>query len=163
MATLEESKVPRPAALDARSLCEAFQITAAARGDATAVRSADGAVELSYAQLRDEVERVARGLHRLGVRACDTVGLMMLNRPEFHVVDLAAIHLGATPFSVYNTSSPEQIEYLFGDAGNSVAIVEHAFAERLAEGPDIVLVEELDQLEPDPGLDFEASWRAVGP
>src|SRR5689334_4954719 len=163
MATTQEEKAARPDALDARSLCEAFQITAARRGDAVAVRTPDGAVELTYAQLREEVERVARGLHRIGVRAGDAVGLMMLNRPEFHVVDLAAIHLGATPFSVYNTSSPEQIEYLFGDAGNSVAIVERAFAERLPEGPDIVLVEELDQLEPDPGLDFEASWRAVGP
>jgi long-subunit acyl-CoA synthetase (AMP-forming) len=102
-------------------------------------------------------------LHRLGVRAGDTVGLMMVNRPEFHVVDLAAIHLGATPFSVYNTSSPEQIEYLFGDAGNKLAVVERAFAERIPNGPDVVLVEELDELDPDPGLDFEASWRAVGP
>jgi long-subunit acyl-CoA synthetase (AMP-forming) len=150
-------------ALEARSLCEAFQITSAARGDAMAVRSADGATQLTYAQLRDEVERVARGLHRLGVRAGDTVGLMMVNRPEFHVVDLAAIHLGATPFSVYNTSSPEQIEYLFGDAGNRLAIVERAFAERIPDGPDVVLVEELDRLEPDGDLDFEASWRAVGP
>jgi long-chain acyl-CoA synthetase len=163
MATVEESKAARPDALDARSLCEAFQITAAKRGDAVAVRTPDGAVELTYAQLRDEVERVARGLHRVGVRAGDAVGLMMVNRPEFHVVDLAAIHLGATPFSVYNTSSREQIEYLFTDAGNKVAIVERAFAERIPDGPDVVLIEELGELDPDPGLDFEAAWRAVGP
>jgi long-chain acyl-CoA synthetase len=164
MATLqEESKAPRPAALDARSLCEAFQITAAARGDAVAVRSADGATELTYARLRDEVERVARGLHALGVRAGDTVGLMMLNRPEFHVVDLAAIHLGATPFSVYNTSSREQMEYLFGDADNRVAVVDSGFADRIPDGLDVVLVEELDQLVGGEDLDFEAAWRAVGP
>jgi long-chain acyl-CoA synthetase len=163
MATTEARMASRPAALDARSLCEAFQITAAQRGDAVAARTPDGSVELTYAQLRDEVERVARGLHRLGVRAGDTIGLMMVNRPEFHFVDLAAIHLGATPFSVYNTSSPEQIEYLFGDAGNKLAIVERAFAERIPNGPDVVLVEELDELDPDRDLDFEASWRAVGP
>jgi long-chain acyl-CoA synthetase len=164
MATTQESTMtPRPAALDARSLCEAFQTTAASRGDAVAVRTRDGATELTYAQLRGAVERVARGLHRLGVRAGDTVGLMMVNRPEFHVVDLAAIHLGATPFSVYNTSSPEQIEYVFADAGNRLAIVERAFAERIPGGPDVVLVEELGALDPDPEFDFEATWRAVGP
>jgi long-subunit acyl-CoA synthetase (AMP-forming) len=163
MATVEESKASRPDALDARSLCEAFQITAQARGDAVAVRTPDGATDLTYAQLRDEVERVARGLHRLGVRPGDAVGLMMVNRPEFHLVDLAAIHLGATPFSVYNTSSPEQIEYVFGDAGNKLAVVERAFAERIPRGPDVVLVEELGELEPGPELDFEAAWRAVGP
>jgi long-chain acyl-CoA synthetase len=161
--TQEEGRSARPAALDARSLCEAFQMTAARRHDAVAVRTPDGATELTYAELRDEVERVARGLHRLGVRPGDAVGLMMVNRPEFHVVDLAAMHLGATPFSVYNTSSPEQIEYLFGDAGNGVAIVERAFADRIPSGPDVVLVEELGELDPDPDLDFEAPWRAVGP
>jgi long-subunit acyl-CoA synthetase (AMP-forming) len=88
---------------------------------------------------------------------------MMVNRPEFHVVDLAAIHLGATPFSVYNTSSREQVEFLFSDAGNRIAIVERAFAARIPEGPDIVLIEELGELDPDPELDFEAAWRAVGP
>jgi long-chain acyl-CoA synthetase len=162
MATTHEETAARPDALDARSLCEAFQITAAARGDAPAVRSADGSVELSYAQLRDEVERVARGLHRLGVRAGDTVGLMMLNRPEFHVIDLAAAHLGATPFSVYNTSSREQIEYLFADAGNRIAVVDRAFAERLPPGPEVLLVDELGELDGGEDLDFEASWRAVG-
>jgi long-chain acyl-CoA synthetase len=163
MAITEEETAARPDALDARSLCEAFQITAALRGDGIAVRTPDGSLELTYAQLRDEVERVARGLYRLGVRAGDTVGLMMVNRPEFHVVDLAAIHLGATPFSVYNTSSREQIEYLFSDAGNKLAVVERAFADRIPEGPDLVLVEELDQLYPDPDLDFDGAWRAVGP
>ena len=29
---------------------------------------------------------------------------MLVNRPEFNLVDTAALHLGATPFSVYNTS-----------------------------------------------------------
>jgi acyl-CoA synthetase (AMP-forming)/AMP-acid ligase II len=43
-----------------------------------------------------------------GLRKGDTLGLMMLNRPEFHVVDAAAMLLGATPFSLYNTSPAEQ-------------------------------------------------------
>jgi len=162
MATTEESAPAVEALRAATTICELFQATAPLRGDAVAVRTPDGSLELTYAQLRDEVERVARGLHRLGVRAGDTVGLMMLNRPEFHVVDLAAIHLGATPFSVYNTSSPEQIEYLFADAGNRVAVVDRAFADRIPAGPDVVLVEELAGLDPDPDLDFEAAWRAVG-
>ena len=29
----------------------------------------------------------------------------LVNRPEFNLVDTAAIHVGATPFSVYNTLS----------------------------------------------------------
>ena len=41
---------------------------------------------------------------------------MLTNRPEFHLVDTAALHLGATPFSVYNTSAAEQIAHLFANA-----------------------------------------------
>jgi acyl-CoA synthetase (AMP-forming)/AMP-acid ligase II len=31
------------------------------------------------------------------------VALMMTNRPEFHLADTAAFHLGAAPFSVYSS------------------------------------------------------------
>ena len=52
---------------------------------------------------------------------------MLGNRPEFHIADLAAMTLGATPFSIYATSSPEQIAYVVGDAKAKVAIVEELF------------------------------------
>ena len=54
---------------------------------------------------------------------------MIANRPEFHVADLAAMMLGATPFSIYLTSAPDQIAYVIEDAGARVAIVEAPFAE----------------------------------
>ena len=52
---------------------------------------------------------------------------MLNNRPEFIPIDLAAVSLGAVPFSIYQTSSPEQIQYVVSDAGAKVAIVESAF------------------------------------
>ncbi len=52
---------------------------------------------------------------------------MLANRPEFHIVDLAAVTLGATPFSIYTTYPAEEIEYLLTDAAARVAIVEQAF------------------------------------
>ena len=54
---------------------------------------------------------IAEGLHSLGLRRGDTLALLLTNRVEFHLLDAAAIHLGAVPFSVYTTSAPEQIEY----------------------------------------------------
>ena len=68
----------------------------------------------TWSELRDRVDALARGLHELGVRRGDTVALMLGNRPEFHIADLAAMTLGATPFSIYATSSPEQITYVVG-------------------------------------------------
>jgi long-chain acyl-CoA synthetase len=63
----------------------------------------------------------------LGVGGGDTVAIMMGNRPEFHIVDLAAVTIGATPFSIYITYPAEQIEYLCTDADTKVAVVEQAF------------------------------------
>ncbi len=174
MATVETQEQPR--ALKAASLCEAFQITAAERPDQPAVRAPGGAAEMTFGELRGRVERIASGLAGLGVGRGETVALMMLNRPEFHACDLGALHAGAVPFSIYNTSAPEQIAYLFGNAGNRVVITERMFLPAItAAGFDghVVLIDggaddgatSLAELEEggDAGFDFEASWRAVGP
>ena len=50
---------------------------------------------------------------------------MMRNIPEFHWLDLAVMLLGATPVSIYNSSSPDQVAYLAGHCGAKVAIVEN--------------------------------------
>ena len=97
------------------------------------MRTLDDAVSLTYAELARRVDALAGGLARLGVRRGDTVALMIGNRPEFHLADLAVMTLGATPFSLYQTLSPEQIAYVVGDAGARLAIAERALLPNLLE------------------------------
>ena len=166
--------------LDVRSLCEAFQNTAARHPDTVALRTVGGATRITWGEYAARVARIAAGLHRLGVGHGDTVALMMTNRPEFHLCDTAAIHLGAAPFSVYNTLPPEQIAYLFRNAGNRVAICESQFAARVREAASGTAVEHvvcidgapdgavaLERLEADGAgdgeLDLSAAWRRVEP
>ena len=165
------------AALDAPTLCAAFQVTAAERPEYLALRTLDGAVSYTYGQYAARVRALAAGLHALGIRPGDTVALMLVNRPEFNVVDAAAMHLGAVAFSVYNTSSPEQIAHLFRNAANRIVVTERRFlasvlAARTSEIEHVVLIDghepgtmTLDGLagRGAPGFDFEASWRAVAP
>jgi long-subunit acyl-CoA synthetase (AMP-forming) len=129
--TTVERRTERPPALDAATMCEAFQITAEAMADQVALRTKGDEVSLTWGEYAERTRQVAAGLAALGVSRGDTVAIMLTNRPEFHFCDAGAMHLGATPFSIYNTYSPEQIEYLVGDAGNTVAITEQAFADRL--------------------------------
>jgi long-chain acyl-CoA synthetase len=119
--------------MEASTLGEALRRTADAHPHIVAVRTLDDGVSLTWAQLRGRVDALARGLAGLGVGRGDTVALLMGNRPEFHVCDLAAVTLGATPFSIYQTASPEQIRYVVGDAGARVAIVEQAHLPALLE------------------------------
>ena len=109
-----------------RTVCAAFQRTVTLDPDAVALRTPGDAVTVTWREYDERVRRIAAGLHALGVRRGDTVGLMLTNRPEFALVDAAAMHLGAAPFSVYNTSAPEQVAYLFGNAGNRVVVCEAA-------------------------------------
>jgi long-chain acyl-CoA synthetase len=162
-------------ALDALTVCEAFQITAAENAERVALRTPGGKLELTFAEVAKRVQSIATGLYSLGVRRGDTVGLMLLNRPEFNICDSAAMHLGATPFSIYNTCSSEQVSYLFANAANKVVITELQFLETIrAAGVDslehvicvddasegTLALEEVEALEA-PGFDFEATWRAV--
>ena len=61
----------------------------------------------------------AAGLAGLGLERGGTMAIMLTNRPEFHWFDAAALHLGATPFSLYNTYTAEQIQYQVEDAGRA--------------------------------------------
>ena len=131
MSTNEPGSRPEIAALSAQTLCEAFQVTAAGRPEQVALRTLGGTLEITYAEYASRVQSLATGLHALGVGRGDTVALMLVNRPEFALTDVAAMHLGAVPFSVYNTSSAEQVHHVFGTAGNRVVVTERQFLSRV--------------------------------
>ena len=59
---------------------------------------------------------------------------MLTNRPEFHIADTAAMSLGATPFSLYQTLTPDQIAYQLNDSGAEIVVTEPAFLEQRAGG-----------------------------
>jgi long-chain acyl-CoA synthetase len=122
-----------PNAATAATMVEAFEITSAALGDRVAIRTKGDEQTLTWAQWRQRARNLAGGLHRLGLRRGDTLAILLGNRPEFHVVDLAAITLGATPFSIYQTSTAAQIEYVVSDAAARIAVVERQYLDRLLE------------------------------
>jgi long-subunit acyl-CoA synthetase (AMP-forming) len=166
-------------ALGAKTMAEAFRLTVEDHPDRAAVRTKDDEVSLTWAQLRDRVDALAGGLAKLGVGRGDTVALMLGNRPEFHIADLAVMTLGATPFSIYPTFTAGQISFIVGAAEARLAIVEEQFIERFEEARgDLPALETVVVLEgargagtvawddvegADPGFDPEPHWRAADP
>src|SRR6478735_1497253 len=160
------------------TLCDAFQRTAARHAGRVALRTPGGGVELTWGEYGERVRTIAAGLAALGVARGDTVGLMLANRPEFALCDTAALHLGATPFSIYNTYAPAQITQLFATAANRVVICERQFAPIVLAARPGTAVEHVVCVDgapegtvaladvegaPDGGVDLEAAWRAVEP
>jgi long-chain acyl-CoA synthetase len=123
---MEPTTAPKRA-VDAATIAEAFRITAAQREGEVAVRTKDDEVSLTWGELRERVDALAGGLSALGVGRGDSVALMLINRPEFHLCDLAVMMCGGAGFSIYQTYTPEQIAFVVGDAGARVLICEQAF------------------------------------
>ncbi len=167
-----------PAQVAETTVCVRFQRTVAERADAVALRTKGGLTSITWREYGARVRALAAGLAGLGVRPGDAVAILLTNRPEFNLVDTAAMHLGAVPFSIYTTSSVEQIRYLLEDSGSRVAITERALHDRLraaAQGTALAHVVVVDD-PPDgtlgmaeleaaarPDFDFDAAWRAVAP
>ncbi len=115
--------------VEGRTVAREFLATLAAHADQAALRWQVGDGEwdtMTYAQLADRAARAATGLRELGVGPGDRVVLMMRNIPEFHWLDLAVLFCGATPVSIYNSSAADQVAYLAGHCGATIAVVENA-------------------------------------
>jgi long-chain acyl-CoA synthetase len=176
---MESSTTTTPAqsAVEAATLAEALRRTAANHPDMVAVRTPDDSVNLTWSALRERVDALAGGLAKLGVTRGQCVALMLSNRPEFHIADLAVVTLGATPFSIYVTYPADEIEFLITDSAARVAIVEQAFLPVMLEarknlpGLEHVIVVDgeasdgvltLDEVEgSDPGFDGAAASAQV--
>ncbi|MFD7863564.1 AMP-dependent synthetase/ligase [Streptomyces sp. NPDC059783] len=81
---------------------------------------------LDWAEVHTRTRRLAAGFRSLGVGRGDHVLLMMSNRAEHWLADLALVRLGAVPVSVYGTAAPEQISHIAHNCGARLAVVEGA-------------------------------------
>jgi long-subunit acyl-CoA synthetase (AMP-forming) len=166
-----------PSGAPVSTLPQAFQQTQALRPDSLAIRTVGDEVVITWREYADRVRRIAAGLAALGVERGHTVGLMLRNRPEFHLLDTAVMHLGAIPFSIYTTSPPNQIQYLFTNAENTIVVTENEFLPAVKAAGDglahVIVVDDdadgclsLDDLESrgaETDFDFDSAWRAVQP
>ena len=176
MSTTAERRTGRPAGLDASTMAEAFQLTIQAHPDRAALRLKDDEVNMTWREYGDRVRALTAGLSGLGLARGSSLGVMLTNRPEFHWFDAAALHAGATPFSIYNTYAREQIQYQVKDAEARIVVTERQFLDQVGgldgvehlvvidgEGEDGSLTIADVEAAAQPDFDFEAAWRAVGP
>ena len=153
------------------TLPQTFARTVAAHGNDVALRWKDGDAyrEWTWNDYADRVGHLAAALRALDVGRGDRVVLMLRNRPEFHVADTATALLGATPVSIYNSSAPEQIEYLVAHSEASVAVVEDiGFLERFlkvrSELPNlrqVAIVDDPDGVAPSDVVQWDAMLGAA--
>jgi long-chain acyl-CoA synthetase len=121
---------------------------------------------MTWKDYRERVAEAAMGLRALGVGPGDHVAIMARNMPQHLIADLAAVHLGATAVSLYNTLAPEQIQYVAGHCTAKVAVVEcRPFMERWekvrSELPALEHVVMIDDAGDFADYDWVSSWDSL--
>ena len=76
------------------------------------VREDSGWVPTDWSTYATNVKTVARALIAAGLDTGSVVCILGNNRPEWVEMDLAAMAIGAIPAGIYQTCSPEEIEYI---------------------------------------------------
>jgi len=112
-----------------RTLCDALASTAEQHGDLPAYSDRDGSGPwhtVTWAQTREQVMQLAAGLIELGLQPGDKVALMLPNRLEHVLADLAVLHAGGVPVTFYGTLAPEQIAFMAANCDAKVAVLEGA-------------------------------------
>jgi len=159
---------------------EAFQRTVGLHADRPALRTLGDRMCLTWRQLDQHVRLVAAGLAGIGIGHGDRVAIMLPNSPECHIVDYAAVHLGAVPFTIFNSSARDQIAHQLGNAGARIVVTSVEFLPRVAAavaalGTQINQVITVDDgvgagatigwndllAAGDPHFDIDAAWNAV--
>ena len=91
---------------------------------AFSVRGEDGWTTVTSATFAAEVTSLAKGFLAAGIGTGDVVGIMSCTRYEWTLADFALWAAGAVPVPIYETSSPEQVQWILSDAGAVGVLVE---------------------------------------
>jgi len=73
----------------------------------------------------DQVRQAARALLTLGLQPGDTVCILGFNRPEWAIMQLAAMAIGGAGAGIYTTNSPIEVQYIIEHAESAVVLLEN--------------------------------------
>jgi len=104
------------------TLCRAA-IQRHGKHDALNQKRAGQWIHTSAESFLERVRIIALGLSELGINPGDRVALLSENRPEWSIVDLAILSLGAINVPIYTTQAVEQVRYILEDSGARLLFV----------------------------------------
>ncbi|MEP6863446.1 MAG: long-chain fatty acid--CoA ligase [Deltaproteobacteria bacterium] len=79
----------------------------------------------------EQIRSAARALIALGLPADGKVAILGFNRPEWVILDHAAMMAGGAPAGIYTTCSAEEVQYIIHHSESRIVLVENA--EQLAK------------------------------
>lgn len=89
-----------------------------------AIRDGAGWSDVSAKDFADQVDALAKGFIAAGVTPGQAIGIMSRTRYEWTLTDFALWAAGAIPVPIYETSSPDQVEWILKDSGAAGVVLE---------------------------------------
>jgi long-chain acyl-CoA synthetase len=83
-----------------------------------------GWIDVTAKEFADQVIGVAKGLIAAGIERGDRIALLSKTRYEWTLLDYAIWAVGGSTVPIYETSSPEQVEWILSDSGAQAIVVE---------------------------------------
>ncbi|NQU36796.1 MAG: AMP-binding protein, partial [Actinobacteria bacterium] len=125
------------------SLTDYILESARALGDKPALIDGISGRVLTYAELDDQIRRLAGGLVQHGLRPGDVVALMAPNVPEYAVVFHAAVFAGCAITTINGTYTEREVHHQLVDSGASLLITVEPFLEFARAGASDTNVAEI--------------------
>ncbi len=103
-------------------------LSASERGEDVALRYPGGAGlrSISYRELGEHSDAIARGLIALGIEAGDTVAILCSTRAEWTLCEAGAVCAGAVVAPIYHTNSPEECLHVLSHSQARLVFCEDA-------------------------------------
>ncbi len=86
-----------------------------------------GDARYSWAELRDAVRDLAKGLHAAGIQRGDKVAILMGNRPEWLIADFAIMALGGVMVAVNTWTTARELAYQLSHSETRLLIMSDRF------------------------------------
>ncbi|WP_458187959.1 AMP-binding protein [Haladaptatus sp. NG-WS-4] len=123
---------------------------------------------LSYADLDARSSALANALVDMGVEPEDRVAVLLANRTEYPVVDLAIVKAGAARLPLNPMLSQAEVHHVLADSGAGTVVCDAEHAETVAAvvdsssvSPEVILVGDSDRDVPMPSTGFRRYDRLV--
>jgi len=114
-----------------RTLLDYFEAQAEEKADKIAVKGTER--QLSYRELNEQANRLARTLREQGVKPDGIVPLLIERSPEMLVAILAIWKAGGAYLPISPDFPTERIQYLLRDSGSSLVVSRGGYLQALAE------------------------------
>lgn len=81
-------------------------------------------IEFSPRQYKDLTDKISYALIKLGIAPGDRVGIISTNRPEWNMLDMAIMQIGAITVPIYPTISENDYRFILSHSGARIVVVE---------------------------------------